>query len=297
MTRTTETALAVNDDACLVTSSDVTSSDVTSEPVAAPAIEPEPTTVAIKGFDKDFKCRQFQYEIGKTYDLSGPLVICGNGFHACDENPLDVWKFYPVIDDDGNFNRYGLTTHHGKIQREKDESHSKIASAKITIDAELLLPDFIKRAVSWMMTAATSAPAVATLPTVDVDNGNHAKQASSGNYANQASSGNCAKQASSGNDAKQASSGNHAKQASSGNRAQQASSGNCAQHIAIGKNSVIASSGRGAAAKGAVGTWISLAEFDPDGKCLGFASGCIGEDGLEPDTYYRAKNRKLVRVI
>lgn len=46
-----------------------------------------------KGTDKDLKCRDFQYEIGKEYKENG-AYICQCGFHAC-ENPLDVLKYYP----------------------------------------------------------------------------------------------------------------------------------------------------------------------------------------------------------
>jgi hypothetical protein len=60
---------------------------------------------------------------------------------------------------------------------------------------------------------------------------------------------------------------------------------------------VIASSSTDARAKGAVGTWISLAEFDAKGACIGFSTGCIGQGGLEPDKWYRANGGKLVLVM
>lgn len=49
-----------------------------------------------KGFDKDLKCRDFQYEIGKEYEEER-AEICDTGFHAC-ENPLDVFGYYAPAD-------------------------------------------------------------------------------------------------------------------------------------------------------------------------------------------------------
>jgi hypothetical protein len=45
-----------------------------------------------KGFDKDLKCRGFQYEIGKTYKAEGKIKIGINGFHFC-KNPMDICDF------------------------------------------------------------------------------------------------------------------------------------------------------------------------------------------------------------
>ena len=48
---------------------------------------------SFKGFDKDLKCRGFQYEIGKEYE-EPKAIACNAGFHAC-EIPLDVFSHYP----------------------------------------------------------------------------------------------------------------------------------------------------------------------------------------------------------
>lgn len=34
-------------------------------------------------FDADWKCRGFQYKIGKTYETNEPISLCRNGFHFC----------------------------------------------------------------------------------------------------------------------------------------------------------------------------------------------------------------------
>ena len=49
-----------------------------------------------KAFNYDFTCRDFQYEVGKTYEIEGKLKICENGFHFCEELG-DVFRYYNFI--------------------------------------------------------------------------------------------------------------------------------------------------------------------------------------------------------
>ena len=102
----------------------------------------EEAVVAYKAFDADLSCRGFKYEIGKTYKHNGNVEICSSGFHACVE-PFDVWNYYPPA------SRYAVIEARGSIKREAGDS--KIASAEITIKAELSLPDFIARGVKFIL--------------------------------------------------------------------------------------------------------------------------------------------------
>ena len=53
-----------------------------------------------KAFNKGWKCRDFQYELGRTYELgeNEKLEMCQCGFHFC-KNPIDVFGYYPMNDD------------------------------------------------------------------------------------------------------------------------------------------------------------------------------------------------------
>ena len=98
--------------------------------------------IAYKGFDKNLKCRDYQYEIGKTFEHDGAVKACESGFHAC-EYPLDVFSYYPP-----SSSRFAIVKMHGETSKDSDDT--KIASAKITIETEIKLPEIINRAVDWI---------------------------------------------------------------------------------------------------------------------------------------------------
>ena len=83
-----------------------------------------------KGFDKDLKCRGFQYEIGKEY-REDKADLCKKGFHAC-ENPLDVFNYYAP----NNGSRF-CEVELDEVSDQKDGSDSKRCGKIIKIGAEL----------------------------------------------------------------------------------------------------------------------------------------------------------------
>ena len=50
---------------------------------------------AYKAFNKNLTCRDFQYEIGKSYKMKGKPKLCERGFHAC-SNIEGVFFYYPL---------------------------------------------------------------------------------------------------------------------------------------------------------------------------------------------------------
>ena len=111
------------------------------------AKEENKTIIAYKGFDQDLKCRGFQYEVGKEYEMDGDIVCCQHGFHAC-ESPLEVLDHYFLLDD-ANMARFCEVEQSGRFDKENDNS-TKVASSKIKIKAELKFADLINLGIEWI---------------------------------------------------------------------------------------------------------------------------------------------------
>ena len=280
-----------------------------------------------KGFDKNLKCRDFQYEIGKEYEMDGEIKVCNRGFHAC-ESPFDVFDHYTMID-----SRFCEVEQDGNIS--KEDRGTKICSSKIKIKAELKLADMINLGVEWLKEITSpekiktsikdnSSGYGAQIGSSGYDaqigsSGNGAQIGSSGNGAKIGSSGYDAKIGSSGYDAQIGSSGNDAQIGSSGYDAQIGSSGNDAQIGSSGNGAKIGSSGNGAkigssgygakidstgegcvimcaginsVAKASKGSWITLSEWSYSDKKKRYIPVCVKTefvDGekIKADTYYK----------
>ena len=94
-----------------------------------------------KGFDKDLRCKGFQYEVGKEYETER-AEICEEGFHAC-EFPLDVLRYYNPAD-----SRFCEVELDANGQTHDD---SKRVGKKIKIGAEIGLSGLVKAGVKFIL--------------------------------------------------------------------------------------------------------------------------------------------------
>ena len=280
-----------------------------------------------KGFDKDLKCRGFQYEVGKEYVMDEPISICNKGFHAC-ESPLEVFDYYDMLD-----SRFCRVEQCGEIQR--DNNTTKICSSKIKLKAELKLSDMINIGVEWLKEITDPKKINTDYKYEDGSSGDYAKIGSSGDDAKIGSSGDYAKIGSSGDDAKIGSSGYYAKIGSSGDDAKIGSSGDYAQigssgddakigssgyyaqigssgdYAKIGSSgddakinstgydSVIMCAGLNSKAKAKKGSWITLAEWIYSDTIKRYVPVCVKTehvDGerIKEDTWYELVNGEFI---
>lgn len=96
-----------------------------------------------KATDKDMKCRDFQYELGKTAEVEGDIELCESGLHAC-EMPLDVLGYYPP----GDGSRY-FEAELEDVSDEKSDDTKRVGK-KLTLSAEIGIPGLVKAQVEYV---------------------------------------------------------------------------------------------------------------------------------------------------
>ena len=95
-----------------------------------------------KGFDKDLKCRDLQYEVGKEAAVDGDIELCKRGIHFC-ENPHDVFNYYAP----GKNNRFAVVEAED-VSDERNDNDSKRVCKRLTVKAEISVFEICKIAVS-----------------------------------------------------------------------------------------------------------------------------------------------------
>ena len=220
---------------------------------------------AYKGFNKDMKCRGFQFEEGKAYH-EDTAVLCDCGFHAC-LDPLDCFEYYDPCD--SVYHEVELDNVSG--QREND---AKVVAKDIKIGSRISIKDIVKESIDF------------TFSNVQKENNTDCV------------SGYCSSQAASGDSSSQAASGDYSRQAASGDYSSQAASGKSSRQETTGKNCVMMSAGNEGQARGKIGSWIVLTEWKSRGNEIIPTVVAKRIDGIEvrEDTWYTLKNGEFVEV-
>ena len=270
---------------------------------------------ACKGFDKNLRCRGFQYEVGGEY-TEETAELCNRGPHAC-ENPLDTLRYYRPGD-----SRYCEVEIEDNGQRSSYDS--KVCGKHIKIGAEIGLKGVINAGVRFVFDkceSATEENASGWRGNADAsgDSGNAAASGWSGNAAASGSRGNAAASGERGNAAASGRSGNAAASGWSGNAAASGDLGNAAasgrsgnaaasgergtavatgeqgSSSANGEQCLAVAWGKDSRAKGKLGTWLVVTEYD-SGMILN--AKLVQVDGLtvKEETWYTLKNGEMVEA-
>ena len=232
---------------------------------------------AYKGFDENLKCKDFQYEIGKAYE-EPEAKLCEKGFHAC-EYPLDVFEYYAP----GNMSRY-CEVDLDDVSDKKSNKDSKRCGKKIAVKAEIGIAGLVKAAVKYTMEKA--------IP----ENSKHA----TGRQGAASATGWQGAASATGWQGAASATGDQGAASATGDQGAASATGWRGAASATGTESVAAALGIDSKAKGALGCWIVIAEWESDEKFNWHRKDvqCFKVDGenIKPDTWYTLKDGRPVEV-
>ena len=249
------------------------------------------TIKSYKGFDKDLKCRGFQYEIGKEYE-EPEADVCRAGFHAC-ERPLDVFNHYCPVN-----SRFCEVEQSGELSR--DTGDSKVASTKIKIGAEIGIPGLVKAQIEWVKAHTTTEHTdpkratagdcgAATAGNRGAATAGSCGAATAGSYG-AATAGSCGA----------ATAGSYGA-ATAGNRGA-ATAGDCGAATArgkasVGENGLAVARGNNVRVKGGLGAVLVIAEEnESDYDIKEWAAVLVDGETIKTDTFYMLKNGEFVEA-
>ena len=226
--------------------------------------------IVYKGTDKDMKCRDFQFELGKEYE-EAEAKLCEKGFHGC-EYPLDVFGHYAPAD-----SRFFVADLDG-VTDEMQSDDTKRVGTKVTLRAEIGIPGIVKAAVEYIKeqtgktedatgyrSAATNTGyRSAATNTGDcsaaTNTGNQSAATNTGNRSAATNTGYQSAATNTGNQSAATNTGDCSAATNTGDRSAATNTGNRSAATVEGKESVAIVTGIGSKASGALGCWLVLTE-------------------------------------
>ena len=96
-----------------------------------------------KAFEKGLICKGKQYAENAVFEEE-KAEICNSGMHFC-KYPLDVFDYYPLIDDKGSMSEFAEVE---ALDECKTDDNRKYCTKKLKIGAKLNIIDFIKASIT-----------------------------------------------------------------------------------------------------------------------------------------------------
>ena len=236
--------------------------------------------IAYKAMDKNMQCRGKQYDVGKTYH-EDKADCCHTGMHAC-ENPLDVLHYYPLKDSP----RFFEVECGGNVDKSGEDS--KLACTELTVKGEVNFAGLVKATVNAVFNRVKGKKPFSS--------GDYSTAGSSGYSSTAGSSGDYSTAGSSGDYSTAGSSGYSSTAGSSGDYSTAAATGAYCIAKADGKDSIAVVNGACGKARGALGCYLVLTEYDYDGHMICAKMARVDGSAIRENVYYTLKNGEFVEV-
>ena len=227
--------------------------------------------IAYKAMDKNMMCRGKQYEVGKAY-YEDKADCCRAGMHAC-ENPLDVLHYYPLRDSP----RFFEVECGGNVDKSGEDS--KLACTELTVKGEVNFAGLVKATVNAVFNRVKGR-----------------EPFSSGYSSTAGSSGDSSTAGSSGDSSTAGSSGDSSTAGSSGNYSTAAATGAYCRAKADGKDNIAVANGAHSKARGILGCYLVLTEYDDDGNMLWAKMAKVDGVSVKENVWYMLKNGEFAEA-
>ena len=215
---------------------------------------------AFKGFTKDMKCRDFQFEEGKEYH-EDRAKLCDSGFHAC-LDPIDCLNYY--YPNESVYHEVEMD----EVSDERNDGDTKICAKTIRVGGEINLFGIAKAHIDYVTSNLKDdgkKSAHKEKQKSAATNTGDASAATNTGYASAATNTGCASAA-----------------------------------IVSGKDSVAIATGYGSKVKGALGCAIVCVERGEwNGETYPLRAICsaiVDGENIKADTFYTVKDGKFVEV-
>ena len=244
-------------------------------------VEENKEIIAYKGFNQDWTCRGYQYEVGKTYVHKGDVKAYRSGFHAC-EYPLDVLSYYsPAV------SKFAVVKMSGETSKDSDDT--KIASAKITIETEINLPEMVKKAVEWIK-GKVDWDAAKVSNTGDwsaaTNTGYRSAATNTGDWSAATDTGNRSVATNTGNRSVATNTGDLSVATNTGDWSVATNTGNRSVAEVSGEQSIAVALGWQSKAKASIDGAIVCVYRNDDGELIHIKASKVGENNIKADTWY-----------
>ena len=291
------------------------------------------TIKGYKGFNKDMTCREFQYEEGKEYETD-KAEVCEKGFHAC-EYPLDCFSYYSPSE-----SVYHEVEQSGEISSKKGED-TEIASTKIKIGAKLSIAGIVQAAIEYTSSrakkesdsdsrkGASSATGYCGASSATGDHGassatgncgassatgdygassatgDYGASSATGDYGASSATGYCGASSATGYKGASSATGDYGASSATGNCGASSATGYKGASSAEDKDSIAVAWGYHGKAKGVLGSYLVLADWEGDERnywtqelwsLKGAKMVRVDGEKIKENTFYTMINGEIVEV-
>jgi len=234
-----------------------------------------------KGFSKGLICRGKQYAENTVFEEEN-AEICHSGMHFC-KNPFDVLEHYGFVNENtAELNEFCEVE---ALDEAKTDGEKKFCTKKLKIGAKLGISGLINAFVSFTLANVKSEGAATN----------------TGDRSAATNTGYCSAATNTGDCSAATNTGDRSAATNTGYRSAATNTGDRSVATVSGKESFAIATGIDGKAKGTLGCYIALAEWEWNDdenryRLMNFKTHKVDGEIIKPDTFYMLKGGEFIEV-